>query len=582
MSEGDYIKVVNRGKTWHTVTSSDHVVDTGFIGPAGHKHNGEEEEVGYYYLELSELQAGAWKYFCKLHPYMQVEIVTPGFEPMPLTQASKIPLPPPAQRGLGEVWVGLQTYANEGGPDGAIQVINATNWTSSLITQVGNNPHNGWFGTAADMQGRLRNISLWANWHDVGVTVIDADTKRVLGNAPVGAANAHVMTAPNNRTQLGADRWFVTVMGSNKVQEVDPFKFMHYQEPTIGAISQADGVNGRPGMSPHGLWFADDGDHFLTANTLANTVSLYSVSKPWSDGEGRSGIGCELDQVQTGGRVPLAVSVMNPGNPSATIYRGFSNNAATGDISVFEVRTAEGNEGLIKVMVGAPFGNAAGNIALRDLTATPIRWASMPIQCAVSPPDATEHGRYMVVCNKASFNVSVIALDSSGNPVGIYTFPAGLGAHGVAFGRKKMEGWGRGDRIAYFAYVTNTFENYVSVYDLELLERMRRLERMGRAPREFRPGGARERVRLEGYAAQLLTGRETATVPITLLSPDARGVVHVGDIALSASPVGYRSAYLKEHVWVNLPGYGMVMLDLDVRTDTGAMGVFCRPLPPPW
>ncbi|MBC6970909.1 MAG: hypothetical protein DWB60_13125, partial [Armatimonadetes bacterium] len=77
------------------------------------------------------------------------------------------------------------------------------------------------------------------------------------------------------------------------------------------------------------------------------------------------------------------------------------------------------------------------------------------------------------------------------------------------------------------------------------------------------------------------TGANRATVPLTLLSPDARGIVHVGDVPLdTAGPL--RRCFLKEHVWVDLPGVGEMMLDLDLTTESGAMGVFCRPAGSPW
>jgi hypothetical protein len=387
------------------------------------------------------------------------------------------------------------------------------------------------------------------------------------------------MTAPTLARNPHGDRWFITVMGSNKAQEQDPYRCIEDQQPTFPALSQSDGIHGRPAMAPHGLWFVDDGEHFLAADTLANMASLYSISAPWSDSQGRGGIGCEVAQAPTLGRSPLAAAIMNTGNPTSTLYRGYTNNAGTDDISVFDIDTTPGAESLVKVTIPPPLGNASGNIALTDMTATPMRWAHMPIQCTVSPPNATLHGRYMVVCNKASFNVSIIALDPDGNPTGIYTFPAGLGAHGVGYGRKRsLTGPGG---IAYYAYVTNTFENYVSVYDLELLEKLIELEKSGQAPPEFLPGGATEQVFVEGYAAQLLTGQNSVIVPVTVFSPDARGLVHVGDIPLS-TPTSTNRSYLQEHVMVDVPGFGETLLDLDLRTDTGAMGVFCSPLPPPW
>jgi hypothetical protein len=281
----------------------------------------------------------------------------------------------------------------------------------------------------------------------------------------------------------------------------------------------------------------------------------------------------------SGGRSPLAASIFNTGNPGSTLYTGYTNNAGTDDISVYAIDATPNAESLTHVSIPAPLGNAFGNVALTDMMAMPVRWAHMPIQCSISPPDSTTHGRYMVVCNKASFNVSIIPLDAAGMPTGVYTFPAGLGCHGVNFGRKRYPD---PNRVAYFAYVTNTFENYISVYDMERLDRLIRLEQHGLAPAEFAPGGATEQVYVEGHAANLLLGQPNGIVPVTLFTPDARGMVHVGDVPLSVPAQPGPRCYLQEHVWVDVPGYGMVMLDLDLKTDSGAMGIFCRALPPPW
>lgn len=577
LSPGDYLKVVNRGKTWHTVTNSSMGVDTGFIGYAD---NIPGQNVGYYYLEASDLAAGDHRYYCALHPYMQVQIVTPGFMDMPLTHVSKLPLRKPRERGIGEVWVGLQTFASPNSPNGAVDVIDAATWSTTHIPRVGNNPHNGWSGKSRDWTGALRNVSVWANWHDVTATVIDADTKQVIGHIPMGAATAHVMTAPRNPSpNTGADRWFVTVMGNNRVQEFDPLESLAWNRPNLPAVGQSSGAGGPPAYSPHGLWFLDDGEHFLTANTLGGSASLYSISQPWQDSDGRTGVGAQVANVPTAGGSPLAAAILNTGSPASTQYVGYTNNAGSDDISVFSIHATAGSQSLTRVQLPAPLGNNAGNLALKDLNASPKRWAHMPIQAVVSPPDATRHGRYLVVCNKASFNVSVTALDAAGMPTGVYTFPAGLGSHGVAFGRKQSASSGE---IAYFAYVTNTFENYVSVYDLERLERLIRLESAGRAPAAFLPGGATERVRVEGHAAQVLSGQSSVVVPLTLFSPDARGLVHVGDLPLTLPAQAAPRCFLQEHVWIDLPGWGMTHLDLDLTTDTGAMGVFVRTHPLPW
>jgi cytochrome c5 len=576
LSPGDYIKVVNRGRTWHTVTNREFAKNTGFIG---YSNNIPSQDVGYYYLELADLQAGAWRYFCALHPYMQLEIVTPGYNPAPLTHVSKVALPPPRRRGEGEIWVGLQTYANPGARNGAVDVIDASTWTRAHIDNVGNNPHNSWLGTARDFQNVLRNVAVYSNWHDVTVTVIDADTKQVLGNIPLGAAGAHVMTAPGRLNAGGANRWFLTLMGSNKVQEFDPFLALAWQQPTSPAIGQSGGLAGEPAFSPHGLWFLDDGEHFLTANTLSGSASLYSIQRRWADPDGRVGYGAQVANAPSSGVSPLAASILNTGSPDSTIYRGYTNNSGTDDISVYTIDATPGAESLTRIALPAPLGNAAGNLALTDMMSTPVRWSHMPIQCAISPPDATTHGRFMVVCNKASFNVNIVQLDASGLPLGVYTFPAGLGCHGITYGRKHTANAGH---VAYYAYVTNTFENYVSVYDLEKLDRLIRLDQHGLAPAAFRPGGASEQVFVQGQVASVLLGQPSGLVPVTLFTPDARGLVHVGDVALSTPAQAGPRCYLQEHVWLDVAGYGMVLLDLDLKTDSGAMGICARSLPPPW
>lgn len=106
------------------------------------------------------------------------------------------------------------------------------------------------------------------------------------------------------------------------------------------------------------------------------------------------------------------------------------------------------------------------------------RWPHLAIQSPVSPADTTTHGRFMVMANKASFNVSITGLDDTGRPWGAFTVPAGLGAHGVTFGKKSMcdadddgvEDTAYPAAICYYAFVTNNFRDYVSVYDLEKID----------------------------------------------------------------------------------------------------------------
>jgi hypothetical protein len=98
----------------------------------------------------------------------------------------------------------------------------------------------------------------------------------------------------------------------------------------------------------------------------------------------------------------------------------------------------------------------------------------------------------------------------------------------------------------------------------------------------FRPGGAGEVVLVSGHAPQTLLGLPAVLVPVTLFSPDARGLVHVGDVPLTKPWKPGPRCYLHEHVWIDALGLGMTPLDLDLATNTGAMGIVATPLPPPW
>jgi cytochrome c5 len=341
LSPGDYIKVVNRGRTWHTVSNPGLGVDTGLIGFSG---NLPAQSTGYSYLTIAGLAPGAHKYWCSMHPYMQVEVVTPGTTPTALTRVQRLAQPLPQVRGCGEVWVGLQTWANPAGPHGAVEVIAASTWATTLIPGVGNNPHNGWIGTARDTNGQERKIVVFANWHDASVTILDARQKTVLGSVRVGAANAHVMTAPPPVQRGGGDRWYVTVMGSNKVHELDPFPDLLAGTATLPALSQSDGISGHPAYSPHGLWFLDSGAYFVTANTYPGSASLHALRRPWSDASGHAGIGCEVASASSGGASPLAASVFGPVAGGQNRFVAYTNNAGTDDISVYEIDASPGAE----------------------------------------------------------------------------------------------------------------------------------------------------------------------------------------------------------------------------------------------
>jgi len=675
LKENQYLKVVNTGRTWHAFTNTAVGKDSGFIGYAGNykKKKGDLKQnvgagMGFYYADQTTgLATGCNKYICKIHPYMTVEVCTAGSTPkgpndaLGLTRAHKHPLGLPSVPGIGdEIWVSTQSQEEVGEKtakiknnsvkdfDGAYQVINTATWNITRIPNVGNNPHNAWPGRTAS-----RDVVISTNWHDNRLSLMDANTKTLVSQFRSGATNAHVMVAPGSDNR---DDWFVSHMGGIATAAISAELLEAGHDPNIGLL------RGAPG--PHGLWFCDDEHHFIVADTFNNSTSMYDVDFG------------NVATAATGGSIPLATGLQN-GFGAGGCARGIAANAGTADLSVYDIDSTIGSEQLDHntAWSAAPTSglhkNAVGNLAVRvtdpgtDL-ATPHpaaptetieqkRWAHLPIQSPISPPDATTHGRFMVTANKASLNALITGLDSiTGLPWGSFMVPAGLGAHGVTFGKKSRcdtnhDGVEDTDAhypevVCYYAYVTNTFEDYIGVYDMEKIDIND--DKVNNNPSGVgmqNPGSAllAEQVYLEGGAVQAVItldpgiatlcgsvldcgtgptgGTYVSNLPIGVLCPDCRSGVHVGDIPLTlttgaplAGPAGHvtetgeksKYAYLKEPVWVDTMTVGCVLggndcdnsvesgevgvlnqevtLDLELGTNTGAQGIVVRPASAPW
>jgi hypothetical protein len=228
LQSGQYLKVVNTGRTWHSFTNAEYGKDSGFIGYAGNyqKKKGDLDQkvkagMGFYLADQTTgLASGCNKYICKIHPYMTVEVCTAGNTPkgpndaFGLTRAHKHPLGLPSVPGIGdEVWVSAQSQEEVGEKtnniknksvqdfDGAYQVINTTSWNVTRIPNVGNNPHNAWPGHTA-----TRDVVISTNWHDNRLSLMDANTKTLISQFRSGATNAHVMAVPGAANR---DIWFV-------------------------------------------------------------------------------------------------------------------------------------------------------------------------------------------------------------------------------------------------------------------------------------------------------------------------------------------------------------------------------------
>lgn len=671
-----YLKVINTGRTWHTFTNANLGKDSGFIGYAGNykKKKGDLDQKvkagkGFYYADqTSGLTAGCNKYICKIHPYMTVEVCTAGNTPkgpndvLGLTRAHKHPLGLPPVPGFGdEVWVSTQSQEEVGEKttkvknksvkdfDGAYQVINTTAWTVTRIPNVGNNPHNAWPGHTPS-----RDVVISTNWHDNRLSLMDANTKSLVNEFRSGAANAHVMVTPGPENR---DSWFVSHMGGIAMAEISAELLEAGINPNVSLW------RGKAG--PHGLWFCDDENHFIVADTFNNSASIFDVDFG------------HMAATVTGGTNPLATGIQN-GLGAGGCARGVAANAGTADLAIYDIDPTFAIPHLdhyttwSEVPANGVYKNTAGNLAIRmtepgtdlvtshPLAASPEtieqkRWAHLPIQSPISPPDATTHGRFVVTANKASFNVLITGMDpTTGLPWGSFMAPAGLGAHGVTFGKKSQCDTDRDgvedtaaspSVICYYAFVTNTFEDYVSVYDLEKIDindDMVNNNPLGVGMQN--PGSAllAERVYLEGGAVKAVItldpgiatlcgsvldcgtgptgGTYVSNLPIGVLCPDCRSGVHVGDIPLTlttgaplAGPAGQvadtgaksKYAYLKEPVWVDTMTVGCVLganncdntpfepgevgnlntevtLDLELGTNTGAQGIVVRPTSAPW
>lgn len=553
LTEKQYVHVVNTGRTWHTITNDDLGKDSGYIG------NAQYENTGYYDADpKTNLATGCVAYHCHMHPYMQVEICTPQAAPKPLTRLNKNPLPAPQARGTGELWVSAQTQEEDASDplDGALQSIDTATWSlSGYVANVGNNPHSSWPGKLSDG----RNILTVTNWHDNILTLIDSDKKSIIGNIPTGAAPAHLQVSPTDKS-----KWVVTHHGADfGVEELIMDRAAMGLYPIVSTLQPAP-ANQQSGA--HGVWFCDDGDHFITANTFSNSVSLYSMQR-----------GGQVSFTPVNARFPLNVAIAH-GDPGGC-RRGYSTNFDSSSISILNIDVEKNSIG--RQVLEGPLSDDEGNLRLTDTSTTPVTWGTQPTQSVVSPSDSSAHGQFLIVSNKGSMNATIVRLDAKGLPLYRYNFPAGFGAHGVTFSPKSVCDSGKPGDVCYYAYIANTFDDYVSVYDLEKIEN----GQIGA------PGSSEETAHVEGLLAERLADdlkldRSAAKqgaaglaldVPVTIFCPDCRSGGHVGDVLLHLTTTG-KFTYIRDEIWLDdiaLGGtlHGTSVVDVEAGTNTGGFGI---------
>lgn len=203
---------------------------------------------------------GVYRYLCPTHPYMK-GIVAVG---VPSPVASLWPpeeiirpslLPPPAEPGVGEVWIDTQFEDVPGQPyPGTITVVDAASWEVKdvIAHPTFNNPHNNW-------QGRGGRHVYQTQWHSDVLTKLDAATREVVATVRLGNAPAHVFVHPRR------DRVYVTINNENRVV------ILNEALERLGEI--------RTSFGPHGIWIDPSGRWMSVAATLEEKLDIIDLER---------------------------------------------------------------------------------------------------------------------------------------------------------------------------------------------------------------------------------------------------------------------------------------------------------------
>jgi DNA-binding beta-propeller fold protein YncE/plastocyanin len=400
-------------RTLHTITFL-----TGFDEPA--------KTIGFVgrhgVVRHTFTRPGLYVYVCAIHPYMLGQIAV-GVDPatqfmQPWPPASPGQLQAPTVRGRGEVWVSTQFQTRPGRmTPGTITVVDAATMTvKRVIDGDFNNPHNA-------MVSWDERYVVQTNWHENFITVLDARTGKILRNRiRVGESPAHTHTTPGGKV-------VVTINAENRIAVTDLATLV---DPAV----PADAVPWRSievPLGPHGGWISPDGRIMVAANALAGKMSIIDMEAERLLTTVNLAEVTDLDGKPFGANLPLfsAISPNRQYSATATVLLT-ADKLLQGRVVFHDVRDPANPRVVRVVKVGA-----------------------IPIQSPFSPD-----GRFVVVANTGSANVSVISVDYE-DPARIRVvaeLPAYPGAHGVAYGFR--EGGG------FLAYVTNKYAPVLTVIDL--------------------------------------------------------------------------------------------------------------------
>jgi len=306
VNQGQTVKFINMGKTYHPVTQLEFVATEGASGTDSGQLGSTRSSTLYavYYRQFNEPVGTKLTFLCKIHPYMRGEVYVGTTFTAP-TYHVDAPIAKPAVAGVGSVYYNAQWQDAAPGTkspdpvdgivkDGIVQVINAATWTVSNTIPVGNSPHNIWMG-----KGNTK--ALVTNWFDNTVSLIDTGTKTVIGEYIAGAAPAHVTS------DFAGDNWYVSIEASDYVQSFKQSRMSMNGEATVS------------GYGPHGIWYG--GGKLVTTNTLDNSYNIIDA-----------GTMTDLGNVKIG-LYPLGASV----NSTGTI--GAAGNYLASSVSIINITT---------------------------------------------------------------------------------------------------------------------------------------------------------------------------------------------------------------------------------------------------
>lgn len=342
--------------------------------------------------------------------------------------------------------------------------------------------------------GEVWVAAQWQDWpgkaKDGVVQVIDASTWTVTSQIPVGN-NPHHLWFNGDESKLLATSWYdnyVSLIDGNTKQvtgnyvagtapahstcdpglnwdvTIEGSNYLQYMRQSDMALNGKTTVSG---FGPHGVWYG--GNKIVTSNSMDSTLSAIDANTK-----------AEMAYVKVG-LYPLGAGVNSTGTIAAT------GNCLGSSVSIVDI---------------------VNEVKVRDI---PV--SGCAVQVPFTPDDryiAVAHSPYLSVIDVAKAMDTVNYPDPASAIVG--TVWTGKGAHGVDFGEKSGGG--------LYAYVTNKYENYVSVVD------MATVTKAGDVPLVTTTTGKVALVGATDTGAQGVATRTTAsqppadvTAPVTTLSP---------------------------------------------------------------